>query len=61
MNDDLRDRLDAVADTVDGDADPLIGFERPSDGVLLDAPDGDRLGEGAAPVFVLPADIWRGR
>jgi hypothetical protein len=59
MNDELRARLDAVEDTVADDADPLIGFERPSDGVLLDAPDGEPI--RGDPAIVLPADIWGDR
>lgn len=59
MNDDLRERLDALEDaTDDTSTDPVIAFERPEDGVLLDAPGGDRLPHGTDPAIILPGDIW---
>ena len=61
MNDDLRDRLDAVAEIGGVDAHPHNGVERTTGSKQIDDHESDGLGLGAAPVFVLPADIWGSR
>jgi hypothetical protein len=57
MNDDLRDRLDAVEQAVDAPADGwIVGYLRDPDGPVLDE-DGDPLPDGVEPDAILSAGL----